>query len=93
MLLFLMVYFILFFSWFYWPIVISYLLVSHFFKRKHYVFVVSGLVTALLFYFLYCKLYSVFEVGYPEFYFRIVMYSLMGAYFGSIRFKTMKASG
>ena len=88
-LLFYMVYFILFKSWFYWPIAMIFLLISKLLKKRQYIFIVCGLLTALLFYLTYCKLYSILEVGEPEFYIRIVMYSLMGAYFGSVRFKTM----
>ena len=82
-------YFILFHSWFYWPIAMIFLLISKLLKKQPYIFIVSGLLTALLFYLTYCKLYSILEVWRPEFYIRIVMYSLMGAYFGSVRFKTM----
>ena len=82
-------YFILFHSWFYWPIAMIFLLISIFLKKEHYISIISGLLIALLFCLLYYKLYAFDEVGRPEFYVRIVMYSVMGAYFGSVRFKTM----
>lgn len=90
-LLFYMLIFI-FKSWFYFPIAVFFLLISKLFKKDQYFFMAGGLITALLFYLFYCRLYSILEVGRPEFYFRIVMYSLMGAYFGSVRFKTIQVS-
>ena len=76
-------------SWFYIPVAALFLIVSSIFKRDQLFFIIGGLVMASGFYLSYCKLYSPDESGSLEFYIRILVYSFMGAYFGSVRFKTI----
>ena len=76
-------------SWFYIPVAAFFLIVSNIFKRDQFFFIIGGLVMASGFYLSYCKLYALDKIGSLEFYIRIIVYSLMGAYFGSVRFKTM----